>query len=93
MDDADKGQQEARTVIAAALIETERLLIEVTKKVERFDANICALQGSLEQAPKVLHSVRVNNFVPNVGFGVVDDLMGILSKEPFIGLQLVSVEG
>src|ERR1019366_68092 len=58
--------------------------------MKRFDTNIRALDGSLQETPEIFHAVRVNDAI-NVGFGVVHNLVGILIKT-VIGLQRIRVQ-
>jgi hypothetical protein len=55
------------------IVVSEHLFINVTEQMERFDADIGALQTTLEQTPEVLHSVSMNTTV-NVPFRMVDEL-------------------
>lgn len=64
------GDSEASGVAHLASVETERLLIEVAKQMERFDGDVGALQGALQQRPKVLAAVGVDLPV-HVAFGMV----------------------
>jgi len=49
-----------RIIFGSAIVIAPRLLIQVAKKMERFDANIGALQSALEQTPEVFHAVSVD---------------------------------
>src|SRR5438128_9190514 len=44
----------------AALIEPERLLVEIPEQVEGLDAHVGALERALEQRPVVFKAVRVD---------------------------------
>ena len=56
--------------------------------MERFYADVGALDGSLQEAPEVFKFVRVH--VPiDVGFSVVDYLMGVFCIQSFVGFQFV----
>src|SRR5215469_8397913 len=57
-----------------SIVEPEYLFICVSEQVKWFDANVCALQSTLEQAPEILQSVCVNLSV-NVAFRMVDYLV------------------
>jgi hypothetical protein len=70
----------------------EHLFVQITKQVERLDADISALQLALEQAPKVFESIGVNLSV-NVLFRMVDNLMlEPLMLESFIGHERVGID-
>ena len=58
--------------------------------MKRFHTNIRALDGSLQEALKVLQAIRVNRAI-NVGFGVVNHFGRILVKA-IIRLQRIGVE-
>jgi hypothetical protein len=57
-----------------SVIEAKRLLIDVTEKVERFHADVSAVQAALQETPEVLNTVGVNLPI-NVLFRVVNHLM------------------
>jgi hypothetical protein len=59
--------------------------------MERLDRNIGALQAAFQETPEVLHSIGVNLAV-NVGFGVINDLVGVFIQ-PVIGKKLIGVDG
>lgn len=66
-----------------AIVESERLLIEVTEQVERLHRHIRALDGALQQRPQVFASVGVH--VPvDVRHGVVDDVVRVVWGQPDI---------
>ena len=56
-DHADNADQEPARVSVLALVESERLLIQVTEQVKRLDADIRATDGPLEQRPEVFQPV------------------------------------
>ncbi len=83
--------QESITVLAFSFIKSERLLVKITEKMEGFNANVCAFDAALQEAPKVLNPVRVNLTV-NVLFRVVNHLVNLISVKaaitfPAIGEQ------
>ena len=47
-------------VVKLAPVVAERLLIQIPEQVERFHADVRAVQLSLNQTPKVLHRVRMD---------------------------------
>lgn len=65
----------------------ERLLIDIPEQVIGFDADIGSVDRAFEQAPEVLHTVRVDATV-NIALSVIDDLMLKFGKV-VIGLQFV----
>jgi hypothetical protein len=62
----------------------ERLFVQIPEQMEGLYAHVGAVQPSLQERPLVLQSVRVNLSV-HVGYGMIDNLMGILTGEPVIG--------
>ena len=72
------------------VVVTERLLIEVAKQMERFDAHVSTVDTALQQRPEVLKSVRVHAPI-NVLDGVVNHLMLELIQ-PVVRLQGVRVQ-
>ena len=71
---------ESVSIFAFACVEPEGLLIKVTEHMKRLDRNIGAFNAPLEQTPKVLKSVRVNG-ASNILFGVVNELMNVVSTQ------------
>jgi len=70
----------------------KNLFIEVTEKMERFDANVGALQSALQETPEIFESVGMHLAV-HVAFRVVNHVVGIIADETFVGLQSVSEQG
>ena len=52
---------EASVVVQVAQVEGKGALVEVAEQVERLDADVRAMQASLEQRPEVLHAVRMDD--------------------------------
>ena len=90
MNDASKGQHEAGGIIAAPLIETERLLVKVTEQMERFDGYVGATDGTLQERPEVF--ARVVNLPIDVRLGVVDDVMGVGVAQALIRQMGIGVD-
>jgi len=59
--------------------------------MERFDRNISTLDGALQEAPEVLAAIGVD-FTVHVGFGVVNDVMGVVGVQPVVRQEEVSVD-
>src|SRR5216117_3843973 len=59
--------------------------------MERLNTDVGSMKGTLQQAPEILHRVRVDSTL-NIGDRMVDDLMRVLPFQPFVGKQLVGVE-
>jgi hypothetical protein len=56
--------------------------------MERLNANIGTLDGSLQKTPEVLHSIRV--YVPlSVGFRVIEGVVTIVGSQPVINQMLI----
>ena len=78
-DNARSEFAKAVTVIhVLPIVEPKSLLIDVTKQVEWFHANVRAVQSALQEAPKVLHAVSVN-VSTHVLLCMVNDLMRVLA--------------
>src|SRR5688572_28401083 len=58
--------------------------------MERLNTNVRALDGSLQQAPKILKAIRVYRSI-NVCFGMVNNLVGVLGKA-IIRFQRIGVQ-
>src|SRR5262249_30738028 len=77
-----------RPVVVLAVVETERLFVEIPKQMKRFDAHIDSLDAPLQQIPEAFQIVSVN--VPvRVLDRMVDGRMAVVSIETAIGLQFV----
>ena len=88
---ASKGRSRFHKPISIgslASIKPKRLLVQVSKQVERFDRNIRTFDRPLEQRPKVFNSVSVNDTI-YVLFGMVDDSVKIITFKPSIRLKHV----
>jgi hypothetical protein len=82
---------EPTRIVGLAVVVAEGLLIEIAEQVERLNADVGSLDGSLEQAPEILQTVGVDATV-NVSFGVVDELMGLSVAQQLVGLVGVGVD-
>src|SRR5437016_2201879 len=82
---------EAVVIITVTLIVTKRLLVKIAEQMERLDADVGSMKGTLQEAPEILHRVRVDSTL-DIGDRMVDDLVGVLSFQPLVGEQLVGVE-
>ena len=91
-DDALEAKHESLSVIAMALVESERLLIEVAEQMERFDAHVGALECPLQQAPEVFAAVGVDVSV-DVCLSVVDDVVNVVAGEVVVGRMRIGVDG
>lgn len=70
----------------------EHLFIQISEQVKLFDADVCALQSALEQAPEILQPVSVHATV-NIPFRVVDNfVLESLVAQSLIGHECVSVD-
>ena len=65
------------------------LLVDIAEQVEGFDADVCAMQATLQKTPEVLHGVGVNVAV-HVLYGVVDDGVLIIAFKTVIGFQFIA---
>src|SRR5439155_7723255 len=80
--------QESPLVIVFALIKPERLFVQISEKMKRFNANIRALNSTLEQRPKVFQSVRVDVSF-RVALRVVDHLMRVFVRQSLVRAKSV----
>ena len=62
-----------------ASIETESLLIKVTKQMKRFRAHIRATDTALEKRPKALKAIRVYAANPRTNI-CVEDIIALLGR-------------
>ena len=85
---------EAKSIVGKfPKIEAEHLLIQIPEEMKLFDADVCAFESALEQAPEVFESISVNLSV-NIAFRVVDNLMlEILILQSLIGVESIGVDG
>src|SRR5262249_38880221 len=92
VENALQSEREAECVSHFAIVETERLFVEVAEQMERFDGNVGALDGALQETPEVLKAVSVDRAV-HVGFGMVNDLVNVAAlSHTVIGAQGIGVE-
>ena len=73
-DDAVHRIAEPLRVAVLPVVEPERLFVQIPEQVERLDADVGALQPTLQERPEVFQPVRVDRAV-DVGFGVVDEVV------------------
>jgi hypothetical protein len=74
-----------------AVVLTERLLIEVTKQMERFDAHISTVDTTLQQRPEVLKAVGVNASI-DILDSVIHNRVSVLSGQSLVGEQRIGIE-
>lgn len=74
-----------------AIVVAIDLLIQISEEMERFDADICPFQTTLEQAPEVFESVSVNPPV-NVFLSMVNHLVREVAFQSLIGHKRVRVD-
>src|SRR5436309_3411367 len=81
---AAKRLNKSTTIILFALVKSKRLLVQVSEQMKRFNVYICSFNRSLEQAPKVFQTVRVN--VPfRVALRVIDHIVDIFVRKLVVG--------
>jgi len=67
----------------------ESLFVKVAKQVERFNANVGAVQAPLQETPEVLHGVRVD--VPvHILDGVVNHGVLVAITQAIVGKQFIA---
>src|SRR5438132_1327413 len=91
-DDCLAHLDESLSVSHLASIEPERLLIEVAKQMERFDRDIGALDGALQERPEVFEAVDVDLPI-DVSLRVVNDLVDVILVQSVVGLERIGKDG
>src|SRR6266542_5022649 len=95
-DVTDHFAEPIRVVHLAPIVESERLFIEVSKQMKRFNRDVRAAKRTLQQRPKVFAAVRVNLSV-YVLLRVVNDLVDVLAvvagAETSIRRERIGVHG
>lgn len=86
------GQLESARVVHSAFVESEHLLADVAIEVERGDGDIGATETPLEQAPKVLHAVRVNRPV-DILAGMIDGRMNVRAAKAAVVAGFIGIDG
>ena len=81
----------SRILFSAAKVVPENLFIEVTEKMERFDANVGSLKPTLQERPEIFQSVCVNLPV-HVPLRMVNHVVRVVADKSFVGLQPVAQE-
>jgi hypothetical protein len=81
------------SVIVSVLpvVKAERLFVNVAEQVIGLDANVGAVDSTLQETPKVLHAVGVD-ILADVFNRVIDNLMLVLFTESVIGFHCIAVE-
>ena len=80
-----------RVVHVFAIIETEHLFVKVAIEMKRLHSNVGSRQASLEKAPEVFDSVRVDA-TANVFLGVIHHLMHEALAEFVVADRVVGVQ-
>ena len=73
------------------VVVAKRLFIQVPEQMERLDADICAFQTALEEAPEVFESVSVDAPV-NVPLSMVNHLVRKVAPESPVGEQRIGIK-
>jgi hypothetical protein len=73
------------------VVKAESLLVQIPEQVERLDADIGAVDGTLEQAPEVLQAIRVNNAI-DVLLSMVDNLVNVVTPQPLIRAKGIRID-
>src|ERR1017187_4467328 len=72
-----------------ARVVPECLFVNISKQVIWLHADVSPMQPTLQQAPEVLHRVRVD-IAPYVFYGVVDNSVLVIGFQTVIGLQCIA---
>lgn len=86
--DGAEHAQEPGAVVALPRVVAERLLVQIPEQMKRFNADVGAFDRPLEQAPEVLQPIGVD-VPPHIGFGMADDLVGVVRRQPLIRLKRI----
>ena len=78
-----KRSHEALTVFITSIIEPERLFVKIPEKVKWFNADVSTPEAAFEQAPKILHAVRVD-FAFGVALGMVNRFVDVIALQTII---------
>ena len=73
----------AITLLIFAFVVPECLLVKVAEQMKRFHGNIGSFQRAFQQAPEVLHAVRMDMAL-DVLDGMIDNFMDELGIQSFI---------
>jgi hypothetical protein len=88
-DDLLHDGAEALGVSSLAVVIAECLIVKIAEQVKWLHADIGSVQAALQEAPEVLHRVRVN--VPvRVLNGVVDDGVLVVCAQSIVGFEFVA---
>lgn len=75
-------------VLRGAVVEPERLLIDVTEQVERLNGNVSSAKSALQQRPEIFHALHMNLSV-NVLLKVVHELMLVFRIQVVVTSELI----
>src|SRR5688572_4957458 len=95
VEDALEGDSEPRGVTKLALVETEGLLVQIPKQMERFNRHVGAFDGAFQETPEVFHTVGVDGAF-SVAVRVVDDVVDVLrsfAAQVLVRAERVRVDG
>jgi hypothetical protein len=83
---------EATGIVVLALIEPERLFIEITTKMKWFNADVGTLDGALKQPPEILDAIGVGCAI-HILNGMIDNLMLVVTSETTVTNPCIGVDG
>ena len=72
-----------------AVVIPEALFIQVPEQMERLNADVGPVESTLQQAPEVLHGVRVDVAI-HILYGVIYDSVLVFRLQPIVGFQFVA---
>src|SRR5229473_5829341 len=75
-------------LLGSAIVVPKNLFVEVTEKMEWFNANICSFESPLYETPEVLKAIRVN-FSNDVSFGMVNNLVDVICVQSAITMAII----
>ncbi len=83
---ADMG--EPFSVRRFAIVEPERLFVQIAEQTERLDADVGSMKTALQQTPEVLHTIGVDVAV-HVFDRVIDNGVLVVCAQPVVRLKFV----
>src|SRR6266446_899693 len=87
-DNAAHDLNKPTSVIVLALVESERLLVQIAEQMKRLNVHIRPVDSALKQRPKVFQSVGMD--APfHVALGMIDELVGVFVRQAHVGKMLV----
>src|SRR5437879_4825998 len=75
----------------AAIVETERLLIQVPEQMKRLNRNVSTANGSICERPEVLKAIGVNSSA-HVLNSMIDNLVSVIRFKAIVRKQRIGIK-